>query len=382
MKYDGKTIIAKADANTEDIIQALINITPKGIDQVKDFIKKFNLTGDALKDAYIIGTYIRSNVKYKSDGYADQNIVTPARMFKDLKQADCKSFSLAFLSLMNAAGYKTGYRFASYRKNKIPTHVYNWFIGNDKNFYTFDTCVKNFKESPRHTFIKDMQVNYLTGFDNDPVNGPFKNLRKRITTAVKKVATAGKQIALSVPRQAFRGLVALNVRGIAQRLNKGLEKNPDKVYQLWEKFGGDKKALKQSIDTGKNKKALLGKGKGVNGVEFDYISEYEFEYMGEPVTAAALIASASAILIPMKNLLDGLGIKEEAGEPIITADEAQFAAETGNKITDPNFTVTDPEIKSGATGKSGMMNFKPSPLLIGGLVGAAALVYFLTKKKR
>jgi hypothetical protein len=100
-------------------------------------------------------------------------------MFKGTKEADCKSFSLAFFSLMSAAGYKVGYRFASYRKNKIPTHVYNWFIDNDKNFYTFDTCIKNFKESKRFTFIKDMQVNYLTGVNADFINGKAERQAKR-----------------------------------------------------------------------------------------------------------------------------------------------------------------------------------------------------------
>jgi len=384
MKYNGKTIIAKADAGTYDIIEALINISPKGIDQVKEEVKNLNLTGDVVKDALIVGNYIRKNVKYKSDGYKDQNIQLPGRMFNGTKQADCKSFSLAFFSLMSAAGYNVGYRFASYRKNKIPTHVYNWFIDNDKNFYTFDTCVKDFKESKRHTFIKDMQVNYLTGLDENGIYGKAERQARRDARKEKRQERrkegkgffqGAKKIVLAAPRNAFRGLVALNVRGIATRLAQGLEKSPDRIKDLWKKFGGKVDKLEQSINTGKNKKPLLGKGKGVNGFEIDYINEVEFDYLGEPVTAAALIASASAILIPVKKLLDDLGIKKTEGEDIISPEEEKEAAESGNKITDPNFVAEDDENTSG-------MSFKPSPMLIGGLVGAAALVYFLTKKKR
>jgi hypothetical protein len=381
MKYNGKTIIAKADAGTYDIIDALLKISPGVIDQVKNEVKKLNLTGNAVNDALIIGNYIRSNVKYKADGYKEQNIQLPGRMFNGTKEADCKSFSLAFFSLMSAAGYKVGYRFASYRKNKIPTHVYNWFLDNDKNFYTFDTCIKNFKESKRFTFIKDMQVNYLTGVNAEFINGKKERQAKREARKEKRqerkeqgkgLFQGVKKIALSGPRTAFRGLVSLNVRGIATRLSEALTKNPDRLKDLWKKFGGTFDKLQESINTGKTKKPLLGKGRGVNGLEFDYISEVEFDFIGEPVTAAALITSASAILIPVQKLLDELGIRKTEGEDIITPDEVEEAVATGNKITDPNFKPSDPE----------GMSFAPSPMLIGGLIGAAALVYFLTKKKR
>jgi hypothetical protein len=83
-------------------------------------------------------------------------------MFLKTKQADCKSFSLAFVGMMEALGHDVGFRFASYRKNKIPTHVYNFVVCNGKKF-TFDSCVENLKESPRYTFIKDMKVQYLSG---------------------------------------------------------------------------------------------------------------------------------------------------------------------------------------------------------------------------
>ena len=382
MKYNGKTIIAKADASTYDIIDALINISPTGIDQVKEEVKKLNLTGNPIKDAFIIGNHIKNNVVYKADGYKNQNIQLPARMFYgNEKKADCKSFSLAFLSYMSAAGHKVGYRFASYRKNKIPTHVYNWFIGNDNNFYTFDTCVKNFKESKRYTYIKDMQVNYLTGLDESGIFGKAERKARQQARQQKRqerkeegkgVFQVAKKIALSVPRNAFRGLVSLNVRGIATRLSEALQKNSNRVLDLWKKFGGDIEKLQESINAGKNKKPLLGAGKGVNGLEYDYINELEFDYLGEPVTAATLIASASAILIPVQKLLDDLGIKKTEGENIITPEEVAEAEATGNKITDPNFKPSDPE----------GMSFKPSPILIGGLVGAGLLVYLLTKKKK
>jgi hypothetical protein len=391
MKYNGKTIIAKADAGTYDIIEALINISPKGIDQVKEEVKNLNLTGDAVKDALLIGNYIRKNVKYKSDGYKDQNIQLPGRMFNGTKQADCKSFSLAFFSLMSAAGYNVGYRFASYRKNKIPTHVYNWFLDNDKNFYTFDTCVKDFKESKRHTFIKDMQVNYLTGLDESGIYGKAERQARRDARKEKRderkkegkgFFQGVKKIALAIPRRSFRTMVALNLRSLATKLDQAIAKDQDKVKSLWAKFGGKFDKLQQSINAGKNKKPLFGKGKGVNGIEqFDYVDENGY-FLGaagaDDAAIAAAIAAAAPILVVVAKLFKDMKIKKEEGEDIITPEEEKEADDSGTKITDPNFKAEDDENEGGSSG----MSFKPSPMLIGGLVGAAALVYFLTKKKR
>jgi hypothetical protein len=255
-----------------------------------------------------------------------------------------------------------------------------------KNFYTFDTCIKDFKESKRYTFIKDMQVNYLTGLEENGVFGrkerqakrqarreERKEKREKRREEGKGFFQGAKKIALSVPRNAFRSLVSLNVRGLATKLNKAIAKDSNKVKSFWEKLGGKFDKLQESINTGKNKKPLFGSR--VSGLFYE-----EDEYIGaiDPATVT-LITSASAVLIPALALIKSLAIPKERGEEgtedIITPEEISEAEASGNKITDPNFIATDNENTSG-------MSFKPSPMLIGGLVGAGLLVYFLTKKKR
>lgn len=386
MEYNGKKVVVKKDASTEDIIEALIKAGPVAVDQVKNHINSLGLflTGDALQDALKIANYIRSNVKYKADGYTNQNIQLPARMFKDTKVADCKSFSLAFFSLMKAAGHNNvGFRFASYKKNKIPTHVYNWFVDRNNNFYTFDTCVKTLKESKKFTFIKDMQVNYLTG-PYSYLNGKEerqarrekrKERREKRREEGKGFFQGVKKVALALPRNAFRGLVALNVRGLAKSLNEAIQKNPSKVKGFWEKLGGKyegNNSLVGAINDGKNKKPVFGeRNRGVNG----YYDENE-AYIGSAVAAG--IATATPILLAVKKLLSDVGIKPEDIVGIITPGEEKEANETGNKITDPNFEASDDENK----GKSSAAGFTPSPLLIGGVLGAGVLIYMLTKKKK
>ena len=383
MKYNGKKILAKPNGNTYDIIEALIDITPTAIQQVKPKIKTLvPVTGNAYIDAKYIAKFIRENITYKADGYENQNIQLPARLIYDTKTGDCKSFSLLFTSLMNAAGHKAGYRFASYKKNKIPTHVYNWFLDSENNFYIFDTCIKNLKESKRYTYIKDMNVNYLTGSpDKVFINGKAERQAKRAKRKEegKGVFQGVKKIGLSAPRTAFRGLVALNVRGLATRLNKALSKDRKKLEDLWKRLGGKMDKLQESINTGKNKKPLLGAKKGITGLyDYDYLNDNTEPYLG--VAIETVIASASAILIPVSKMLKDLGIGTEdtGGEDIITVEEEQEAEETGNKIPNANFVASDDE-NSPAGSSTG---FKPSPLLIGGVLGAGLLLYLLTKKKR
>jgi len=379
MNYDGKNTIAKADANTTDIIQALIDISPRGVEQVKPYINDlFNLTGNAHKDAIQIANYIRNNVKYVADNYQNQNIQLPGRLFKNTKKGDCKSFSLAFFSLMSAAGYKCGYRFASYKKSKIPTHVYNWVIDNENNFYTFDTCVSHLNESKRYTYIKDMNVNYLTGYhDYDYINGKEERQarRKKRREEGKGFFQGVKKVALAIPRNAFRGLVALNVRGVAKSLNQAITKNPAKVKEFWEKVGGKydgNNSLVGAINDGKNKKPIFGeRNKGVNG--FD-----EEPYIG--IALEATIASATPILLAVKKLLTDLGIKPEDIANLVTPKEEEEATASGNRFTDGNFQPSDPE--PGVKTPASAAGFKPSPLLIGGAIGAVALIYILTKKKK
>jgi hypothetical protein len=385
MQYNGKKLVVKKDASTEDIIEALIKAGPIAVHQVKNHINSLGLflTGDALKDALKISDYIRSNVKYEADGYTNQNIQLPARMFKDTKKADCKSFSLAFFSLMKAAGHdKVGFRFASYKKNKIPTHVYNWFVDRNNNFYTFDTCVKTLKESKKFTFIKDMQVNYLTGpysylngkEEREARREKRKERREKRREEGKGVFQGVKKVALALPRNAFRGLVALNVRGLATSLNTAIQKNPSKVKGFWEKLGGKyegKNSLVGAINDGKNKKPVFGE-RGVNG----YYDEFNEAYIGS--AAAAAIAAATPILLAAKKLLAEVGIKPEDLVGIITPGEEKEATDSGNRFTDGNFEASDDENK----GKSSTTGFMPSPLLIGGVFGAGVLIYMLTKKKK
>lgn len=388
MRADNTYILAsRYGSDTRDIIAALCAAVPAAVNQVKPYIDNIlQPTGDPVKDTERACRYVRGLVTYKQDGFQEQKIQLPARLLKDTRIGDCKSYSLAVLSILLSMGYKGGFRFSSYKPNKIPTHVYNFVFDNSGKKITFDACVESLKESPRYTYIKDMEVTYLAGspvmIDSDP---NYLGRRKRKKNKDKDKPGAGKKIFLAPARGAFLTLVALNVRGLATKLQKSIQKGSDKTKAFWSKVGGDFSKLTNTVNKGAKKKPLLGiKKKGISGAT---AVEYLEEGIGiEPATltaAAAALAAASPILLAVSKLFKSQQIPE-GEEEVITEDEK---AET--PALDPDgtgFEVADSETGSGTGSKVAptfTTGFSPSPLMIGAIgLGALGLIYFLTKKKR
>jgi hypothetical protein len=435
------------NAKTHDIIYSLCMAAPAAIKQAKQFNlpEVIGLSGANLQDdAVLTGRWIRNNVKYKIDSFENQNIQLPSSLLKT-GTGDCKSFSLLFLAIMEAAGYNGGFRFAAYRGNNF-THVYNFFV-NKNNIYTFDSCIKDLKEVKSYTKIKDMRVNYLagtpmlidetTGIERMPtarelmqddrvlsINGIGRKKRKPLFGGVKKffnkVLPNGltkpiKTIGLAPARGSFLLLVNVNFRGLAKRLDKLRAKSTNKFAEFWTKLGGDISKLNQAVDKGKVKKPVFGEKRGVGEIEADFI--------GEPVTAATITAAlgaAAGIIASLNKILKKEGVAEEPGEtpidegidpetplspeaepgePVVPNDPAsEGAAEYINKgikflegtgllpkvKVKPKGRPAAPSRGEAATDKTPApgASFKPSPLLIGGGIAAIAAIYFLTKKKK
>ena len=385
MRADNTYIIAsRYGSDTRDIIHALNSAIAPAVNQVKPFIDSILIaTGDPVKDTERACRYVRDLVTYKQDGFSEQKIQLPARLLKDTKQGDCKSFSLAVLAIITAMGYKGGFRYVSYKPNKIPTHVYNFVFDNSGKKFTFDACVDSLKESPRYTYIKDMEVTYLAGspimIDSDPYYLGKKKKKKG-----KDKPGPVKKIALAPARAAFLALVKINARGLATKLQISIGKGGDKTKAFWNKVGGDFDKLTSAISTGAKKKPLFGikKGGKVSGATS---VEYLPEGIGvEPATltaAAAALTAAAPILLAVSNLFKSQQIPEGT-EDVITPDEK--AEEPGLDPDGEGFTAADPDPGVSKTTPTILTTgFKPSPLVIGAIgLGALGLIYILTKKKR
>jgi hypothetical protein len=201
------------------------------------------------------------------------------------------------------------------------------------------------------------------------------------------------KVALAPGRGAFLGLVALNFRGLATRLDKAIKKDSKKVQEFWNKLGGDFSKLKSNVEKNKGKTPLFGISGVIKEVYTDssigtyedyYLGTYEDYYLGlEPTTTAAAAATASPILLALKKLLENLKIDDvvdAAGKvvPLLKPDEA--AATAPIDPTGEGFEAVDAEPGSSPKKPKGT-GFAPSPLLIGGIAAAGILVYLLTKKK-
>jgi hypothetical protein len=461
-----KIVTAKNNANTADIIYHLCMAAPGAIAQVKkmNLAKIIGLTGaNVQRDAELAGKWIISEIKYKRDGFENQNIQFPSALLKT-KTGDCKSFSLLYLSIMADAGHNGGFRFASYRPSGQYTHVYNFFDDRNKKLI-FDACIPNLQESKRYTNIKDMKVNYLAGAPvmvEDSINGPDEitrpcrrvtirgiagiefldngeiiseaefigrrgKLRDKLNKAwkgIQKAANkAGKaagnvfkgaaKVGFAVPRQSFRILVQVNVRGFASKLKRLLDKNPDAVKRMWERFGGDYTKLFEDIKKGEKKKPLFGVKKskpkrgvrGIDGLPY-YIDEPEFNYIGDGGATAAALASAVPVIAAVVKLLKENGIKDlpeetpPAGDDDLPPDNELPPDPTAggkNLPSDPEGEEATAFVKSGGqvyvntkgevvtrgpfAQPSGENLFGNKNLLILGGIAAIAAVLLLKKRK-
>jgi hypothetical protein len=388
LRADNTYIIAsRYGSDTRDIISALCAAVPAAVNQVKPYIETIlTPTGDPVKDTERACRYVRGLVSYKQDGFSEQKIQLPARLLKDTKVGDCKSFSLAVLSIITAMGYKGGLRFSSYKPNKTPTHVYNFVFDNSGKKITFDACVESLKESPRYTYIKDMEVTYLAGSPIMVDSYDYLGRRKRGKGGRGGRGGGLKKIGLAPARGAFLLLVKFNARGLASKLQQSIQKGSTKTKAFWEKVGGNFDKLKAEVSKGAKKKPLFGmkKQRGVNGAtETVYIDQgIGVLDPGTQTLLVTALASAAPILLAVSKLFKSQSIPE-GEEDVITDDEKKD--EPGLDPDGTGFEVTDAEAGSGTKETPGILTtgFKPSPLMIGAIgLGALGLLYILTKKKR
>jgi hypothetical protein len=167
-----------------------------------------------------------------------------------------------------------------------------------------------------------------------------KIVRKSKRTGINCKGNKLKKIALAVPRNAFLGLVRLNVKKFAVKLYNAM-KNPTKKQKLlekWCKMGGDASALTNAVNKAFSKYA---RKRNISGIGF---------------AVESAIATATPIIVALLEFLKK-GANEEPVEDGAQIEETPEQTET--------------ETVEGI----GAMN----PYLLAGAVGLG--VYFLTKKK-
>ena len=441
-----KILTAKNNADTNDIIYHLCMAAPAAIAQIKkiNLAEIIGLTGSNLqKDAELAGKWIRAEIKYKMDGYDNQNIQFPSALLKS-KNGDCKSLSLLYLAIMENAGYNGGFRFACYRPNGKFTHVYNYFLDKSNKNFIFDACSKNLNENKNYKSVKDMRVNYLagapvmfediekrpvqTGYINgvpvvkfldtgeiisepefiarkrlkDLINDKWKDFKAKnpkLADTIKKGVDAAPKIAFAPSRAAFLVLLTPNFRGYTSKLQRWMNKDSAAVKKFWESFGGDYDKLQQVVDKGSKRKPLFGekKKKGVSGFNYanDYVGFTGVEEAGAAQGIAAAIAAAAPIIAALVAAFKKAGIKDTPEETPPT-DDGGLPPLPDDPLKNKNFTAADPEgdeakaynasggqvfvTPQGQVVTGGSNLLNPKTLLIFG--GVAVAAFLLLKKKK
>lgn len=89
--------------------------------------------------------------------------------------------------------------------------------------------------------------------NDDMMNASGKKDRKGLRKIGRTIATAS----LVIPRGSTLLLVKENFRGLAKRFSLLNEQGKKKLFEKWEKLGGNNEKLKKAIEDGKNKPVLI-----------------------------------------------------------------------------------------------------------------------------
>lgn len=123
---------------------------------------------DAEDTARNIWKFLKEQIRYVKDDSESQDIRLPNRFVAD-GYGDCKSYSLFAASILGNLGLPVIFRYASYRDNPTPTHVYVYTFDNEGNQIIIDGVYSRFNSQKPFKFKKDykMRVSTLSGLGDD-----------------------------------------------------------------------------------------------------------------------------------------------------------------------------------------------------------------------
>jgi hypothetical protein len=404
---DTVNFVSGSNSDIQKVLESNFSLAVEQVRQNNFFLQFKGSTPE--ETAKNVWEYLKENIEYKADGY-HQKIVLPAR----LKVGDCKSLSLFACAILYCFYPNNVYlRYVSYNNSKTPTHVYCVLrfslISPPKNEIIIDAVWHYFNQEKKYTFKKDikMKISTLSGITGiEPSLRPEfrKEIKKlieirqslpkgdsRIDSLTNKIramkdalvgiegkkkggkkggakggAKGGvKKVVLAPSRNAYLLLVKLNVRGLASRLKKAIDKDKSKIKAKWEKLGGNFTKLEKEINRGANKKALFG-SKKMKGID-EYLSEDNTIGAVDWAAIGTALATAAPIIATLGTIMKAQGVSDSNDNDLI--NEAGAEGGDTNPLPD-NVEASDKE-------KTG---FALSPMLIIGGLGVIGIAYFVMKK--
>lgn len=280
--------------NNDKLVKVLLSLFPLAVSQTKN-ISKFFRGVNPEQSARNIYNFLRQEITYKADSSLEQRPKLPSALI-NTGVGDCKSYALFSSAIMYNLYNSSQLEFCSDVSYTNPTHIYGAYnnLVIDGTYNKFNHRIPNIKYQKKY----NMKIQNISGIDQTGINSwlgdQIRRARKQIKDEfnygknwVKDVAKVGKKIALTIPRQAFLGLVSLNVRSFATKLNR----NRNTALSLWtNKAGGTASALNRAINDGMKKRAIFGRHYELQRDGFIPLDPG----IGEPVTAATITASIAA----------------------------------------------------------------------------------------
>jgi len=178
-----------------------------------------------------------------------------------------------------------------------------------------------------------------------------------------------------VTRNAFRGLIELNFRGLASKLERN-QKASWKTIKLYIKLGGTKNKMQSSIRKGASRKPLMSRK-----YDAELQAQKRKQGLGEPLTVTAMIAAATAPILAVMKWL-----KESGASKLIKKGKDSLKDFLPNKQDNKqSFPNTLPPVQTGDDNQKEEDKDKKKKIIkwtVGGLAATAALgagYYFFSK---
>jgi hypothetical protein len=351
--------------NVGDIISAIQDQHKRSLPEAAKIAKYFRGSNER-ETARNIFNFLKSETQYRVESSNKQTTKTLSRFLHD-GYGDCKHYSLFICTIMSVCGYRCLYRFAGYRGKDL-THVYCVL----PNSNTIVDAVLPYFDSEKTPVYKkdiDMSLYRLSGIDQDGTGNydaaasydavgalnftkikqgvqkaaaKGSNVVKKAAASVpalaKKVASTTATATLVIPRNAFLGLVKLNFSGLGGDMNRILTTKGESAFGWWKDLGGDLDNLKKAITEGSQKKRIMGVDEETDSFR-EIFGGYSGTgvYVGEPVTIASAIASATPILIKVKAWMAKNGVDTAKVAKAVETGKSTFQKVTGKKVEDVIF---------------------------------------------
>lgn len=154
----GIAVVEKHDAINGDIIRAIHKNFSRAVAETKAIAWQF-AGKTPLETCYNVWHFLRNEIKYRKDDPNHQAIRLPARLISD-GFADCKSYSLFTAAILYNLGLPVYFRYATYRNNEVPTHVYCVVKSFSVPMIIIDGVYKKFNKEVKFRTKKDYQCKY------------------------------------------------------------------------------------------------------------------------------------------------------------------------------------------------------------------------------